>query len=171
MGIEGEYPVALGASKGMEDEQTPVESEGARFIIEEALKVDERPLYIACQGAVTDVASALLICPEIAERITIIWIGGAAYPNGGFEFNLMMDIHAANVIFASKAELWQIPMDVYKQFGVSLAELQLKVHPCGKVGKYLFEQLEEFNHKAAVYNMAWPHGEAVSYTHLTLPTN
>lgn len=50
-------------------------------------------------------------------------------------------------------------MDVYKQFGVSLAELQLKVHPCGKVGKYLFEQLEEFNHKAAVYNMAWPHGE------------
>ena len=68
MGIEGEYPVALGASKGMEDEQTPVESEGARFIIEEALKVDERPLYIACQGAVTDVASALLICPEIAEK-------------------------------------------------------------------------------------------------------
>ena len=44
MGIEGEYPVALGASRGMEDEQTPVESEGARFIIEEALKVDERPL-------------------------------------------------------------------------------------------------------------------------------
>ena len=41
MGIEGEYPVALGASKGMEDEQTPVESEGARFIIEEALKVDD----------------------------------------------------------------------------------------------------------------------------------
>lgn len=102
MGIEGEYPVALGASKGMEDEQTPVESEGARFIIEEALKVDERPLYIACQGAVTDVASALLICPEIAERITIIWIGGAAYPNGGFEFNLMMDIHAANVILLQK---------------------------------------------------------------------
>lgn len=23
----------------------------------------------------------------------------------------------------------------------------------------MFEQLEEFNHKAAVYNMAWPHGE------------
>ena len=59
-------------------------------------------MYIACQGAVTDVASALLICPEIAERITIIWIGGAAYPNGGFEFNLMMDIHAANVIFLQK---------------------------------------------------------------------
>ena len=31
MGIEGEYPVALGASKGMEDEQTPVESDGRQI--------------------------------------------------------------------------------------------------------------------------------------------
>ena len=50
-------------------------------------------------------------------------------------------------------------MDVYKQFGVSLAELQLKSASMWvKIGKYLFEQLEEFNHKAAVYNMAWPIG-------------
>lgn len=159
MGLTGRYPVLMGAATGMKDEETPIDSEGARFIIEEAMKDDPRPLYIACQGAVTDVASALLMKPEIAERMTIIWIGGGDYPRGGFEFNLMMDIHAANVIFSSRAPLWQVPMSLYKVMAVSLAELQLKVRPCGKIGEYLFKQMVEFNHYAAKYNMAWPHGE------------
>lgn len=158
MGIKGICPVLMGAAKEMPDEQTPVESEGARFIIEEAMK-EETTLYVACLGAVTDVASALLMKPEIANRIIIIWIGGGTYPEGGQEANLMMDIDAANVIFASNAEVWQIPRNVYKMFGVSLAELQLKVKPCGEIGRYLFEQLVEFNHKASLNNRPWPYGE------------
>lgn len=159
MGLKDEYPVLLGAPRGLEGEQIPIESEGAKFIIEEAMKDDDRPLYIACQGAVTDVATALLMKSEIAEKIVVIWIGGAGYPEGGFEFNLAMDIAAANVIFASKAEVWQVPMGVYKMFGVSLAELQLKVKPCGAIGRYLFEELVEMNQKAAKANIQWPHGE------------
>ncbi len=159
MGLKDQYPVKLGASRGLEDEKTPIDSEGARFIIEEAMKDDKGPLYIACQGAVTDVASALLMKPEIADRMTVIWIGGGDYPKGGFEFNLMMDIHAVNVIFSSKVPVWQVPMSLYKVMAVSLAELQLKVRPCGEIGKYLFEQMVDFNHVAAKYEMAWPHGE------------
>lgn len=159
MDLEGKYPVLMGASKGMTDETTPVDSEGARFIIEEAMKDDDRPLYVACQGAVTDVASALLMQPEIAERMTVIWIGGGGYPEGGFEFNLMMDIHAVNVLFSSKTDVWQIPMSLYKTMAVSLAELQQKVLPCGKIGEYLFTQMVEFNHYASDFNMVWPHGE------------
>ena len=159
MGLKNQYPVKLGAPRALEDENTPIDSEGARFIIEEAMKEDKRPLYIACQGAITDVASALLMKPEIAERMTVIWIGGADYPKGGFEFNLMMDINAVNVVFSSKVPVWQVPMSLYKVMAVSLAELQLKVRPCGKIGKYLFEQLVDFNHVAAKYEMDWPQGE------------
>lgn len=159
MELEGKYPVLMGASKGMTDESTPVDSEGARFIIEEAMKEDDRSLYVACQGAVTDVASALLMQPEIAKRMTVIWIGGGDYPKGGFEFNLMMDIHAANVLFSSKTDVWQIPMSLYKTMSVSLAELQQKILPCGKIGEYLFTQMIEFNHYASDFNMVWPHGE------------
>mgnify|MGYP002619166003 FL=1 len=159
MGLKDQYPVKLGAPRGLEDEKTPIDSEGARFIIEEAMKDDKRPLYIACQGAVTDVASALLMKPEIADRMTVIWIGGGDYPKGGFEFNLMMDIHAVNVIFSSNVPVWQVPMSLYKVMAVSLAELQLKVRPCGEIGKYLFEQMVDFNHVAAKYDMEWPHGE------------
>ena len=159
MGLSGRYPVLHGAARPMQDSFTPIDSEGARFIIQEALQEDPRPLYIACQCAITDVASALLLCPEIAERMTVIWIGGGDYPNGGFEFNLEMDPAAVNTVFSSQVPVWQIPMGLYKQFAVSLAELQLKVYPCGALGKYLFEQLVEANERFAKQNWLWPHGE------------
>ncbi len=159
MGVKEQYPVYMGAARGLENEETPIDCEGVRFLIDEAMREDERPLYIACQGSLTDVASALLIKPEIAERMTVIWIGGGDYPVGGFEFNLMMDVHAVNVVFSSKVPVWQVPKSLYKVMAVSLAELQLKVRPCGAIGKYLFEQMTDFNHYAAKYEMAWPHGE------------
>lgn len=90
--------------------------------------------------------------------MTAIWIGGGDYPNGGFEFNLMQDINAGNVLFSSQMPVWQIPMKVYKTLSVSLAELQYKVEPCGEIGKYLFENLVALNEKLAIIPH-WPHGE------------
>ncbi|HJD47184.1 MAG TPA: nucleoside hydrolase [Candidatus Mediterraneibacter norfolkensis] len=159
MGLKDRYPVLLGAEREIPTPESHIDTEGARFIIEEALSDEERPLYIVCQGALTDVASALLMKPEIAGRMKVIWVGGGTYPQGGREANLMMDINAANIVFASEVELWQIPRNVYKMFGVSLAELQLKVRPCGKIGEYLFRQLVEFNMKAAATGGPWPYGE------------
>ena len=158
MHVREEYPVFLGAGTPLADEQTPIESEGARFIIEEAMRDDPRPLFIGMQGAITDLASAILMEPRICERMTAIWIGGGVYPEGGFEFNLIQDVHAANVVFGSAMPLWQVPMNVYKQMTVSLAELQLKVRPYGQIGRYLFEQMAEFNVHAAD-SPNWPHGE------------
>ena len=159
MDLTGDYPVLLGSGLPMADEQTPADTEGARFIIEEAMKDDPKPLFIACQGSLTDVASAILLEPAICERMTIIWIGGGNYPEGGFEFNLKQDIAAANVVFQSKVPVWQVPMGVYKQMSVTLAELQLNVKPHGRIGKYLFEQMVAFNDKAGNSDYHWPHGE------------
>ncbi len=115
MGLSGQYPVCKGAPLPMMDEQTPVDSEGARYIIEEAMKEDERPLFVVFQGTLTDLASALLLEPCIASRLTAIWIGGGSWPDGGVEFNLKQDVHAANVVFGSQVPLWQVPKDAYKQ--------------------------------------------------------
>ena len=158
MHLQGEYPVLMGAGSPMPDEKTPVDSEGARFIIQQALKDDPRPLYIGLQGSITDLASAILLEPKICDRIIAIWIGGGDYPEGGNEFNLSQDIHAANAVFKSNVQLWQVPKTVYKQFSVSLAELQTKAAPYGKIGRYLFEQMVEFNDKWADISF-WPHGE------------
>ena len=158
MGIPGAYPVRLGSSVPLKDLRTPSPSPAAEFIIEEALRDDPRPLYIGMQGSLTDLASAILMEPRICQRMTAIWIGGGVYPTGNQEFNLMQDINAANVVFASSMPLWQVPQNVYKQFSVTLAELQLKVKPCGTIGEYLFRQMADLNLRLAD-NPDWPHGE------------
>jgi inosine-uridine nucleoside N-ribohydrolase len=118
------------------------------LIIEEAMKDDDRPLHVAFYGPVTDMASALILEPKIEERgIRVIWIGGGAWPNGGREYNLSNDIHAANVIMKSKLEIWQVPRSTYRTMSVGYAELIEKVYPQGEIGKYLVEQLLEFNAK------------------------
>jgi len=158
MGVEDKYCVYLGSNIPLCDEKNPIVTPGAKFIVEEAMKEDSRPLYIGMQGAITDLACAILMEPKICERMTCIWIGGGDYPNGGAEFNLAQDIKAANIVFGSSMEVWQVPRIVYKQFGTSLAELQTKVRPYGKIGKYLFEQTVEFNNNMLLFE-SWPHGE------------
>lgn len=146
MGLEDAVRVEDGAPLAMPDEATPADSPGARLIIDEAMKDDDRPLHIAFYGPLTDMASALLIEPMIQERnLRVIWIGGGTWPSGGREYNLSNDIHAANVIMKSKLEVWQVPRSTYRTMSVSYAELIEKVYPQGEIGKYLIEQLIEHN--------------------------
>lgn len=158
MEIEDHCPVLMGSAVPLEDREHYIDSEGMEFIIQEAMKEDPRPLYIACQGAITDLACAIIKEPKICSRMTAIWIGGGIWPEGGREFNLMQDINAANVVFASDMAVWQVPMDVYKLMSVSLAELEYKVQPCGEIGNYLFSQLVDYNVKLGGIQH-WPHGE------------
>ena len=148
MEMKGSVRVEKGAAHAIPDEKTPVDSAGARLIIEEAMKEDERPLHIAFLGPLTDMASALLLEPEIAKKdIKVIWIGGGNWPSGGGEYNLSNDIHAANVIMKSGLELWQIPRNVYRMVPVTFAEMTKKVKPYGAVGKYLVDNVIQFNNE------------------------
>lgn len=141
-----------GAPNALPDDSTPVPSAGASLIIEEALRDDDRPLHVAFYGPLTDMASALLMEPGIQERdVKVVWIGGGAWPDGGQEYNLSNDIHAANVVMRSSVEVWQIPKSVYRLMGVSYAELLEKVYPMGELGRYLVEQLIDFNARQVPY--------------------
>lgn len=160
MGLRGKYPVYMGAPLPIVDELTPRVSEGAQFIIDEAMREDEKPLFVVFLGAITDLACAYLMEPRIAERMTAVWIGGGEWPIGEVEFNLANDINAANVVFSSNIPLWQVPKNVYKQVAVSLAELQVRVSPYGKIGAYLFRQMVEFNEEMGDRGGNWPHGES-----------
>lgn len=53
-------------------------SEAVRFIIQEAERESDNPLYVLCIGATTNVAKALIICPQIAQKMTIVTIGGSS---------------------------------------------------------------------------------------------
>ena len=110
------------------------------------MKDDPRPLHVAFLGPLTDMASALLIEPQLAKRnVRVVWIGGGEWPVGGREYNLLNDIAAANVVYRSGIEIWQIPSPVYKMMAVSYAELHERVFDKGPLGKYLVEQLIDWN--------------------------
>ena len=158
-----DMPVYHGSCEKLANEQDIQESEGADFLIEEARRECDEPLYVLCMGALTNVAVALNKAPDIADKFICIWIGGGFYPQGGWEFNLFNDIHAANVVFKSKVELWQVPMETYCTMQLGYAELQQKVMPCGEIGKYLFEQMVEFGMKADwVAGESWSLGDSPS---------
>lgn len=148
MNMLGQVKVVDGATDAMSDENTPVDSEGARFIIEEAMKEDDRPLHIMFLGPLTDMATALLLEPKIAEKnIKVIWIGGGTWPSGGSEYNLNNDIPSANCVFKSSLEVWQIPRNVYRMMPVTFSELYERVYPHGEIGRYLAQNVIDFNNE------------------------
>lgn len=69
-----------------------------------------RMLYVLAIGAITNVASALLMDPAIIGSIVIVWLGGHAYNHpSNREFNLYQDVPAAQVVFDSGVPLVHVP--------------------------------------------------------------
>ena len=161
-----DVPLLKGSQTMLASPEDCPPSEGADFIVREALREDERPLYIAIQGSLTDLAIAYNREPRIADCLTAIWIGGAQYPEGGDETNLRNDLLAAKVVFASPIPIWQIPINVYANMELSLAELVDRVRPNGEIGAYLCEQMltlnEWYGRVTAGKRYDFPHGESWS---------
>jgi inosine-uridine nucleoside N-ribohydrolase len=135
-----------GATQKMAAANEPVRSAGTQAIIDEAMRSDTAlPLSVAVGGGLTEVASALMIEPRIAERMSIVWIGGNAYPTGGpNEYNFMIDPLAAQHVFnATNVPIWQVPSDVYADCQISDTEIQAYVAPCGDIGAWLYDQLKQ----------------------------
>lgn len=151
MGLSNPPPVLRGSETAMPDDQTPVKSEGVDFIIKEALRTDTKlPLYVVCGAGLTEIASALLSHPEIADKLTLVWIGGPEYgglayppPRGSkIEYNLNIDMAAARAVFnRTEVKIWQVPRNAYRQPLISFAELVLHVKSSGKTGEWLYQEL------------------------------
>jgi purine nucleosidase len=151
MGIEQQVTVANGAPSSIADEQTPFNSAGAQLIIAESkLATAQEPLFVAFLGPLTDMASAILLDPEVVHRdVVVIWIGGVGYGGvetyPGIEFNLRNDIAAANVVYDSGITVWQVPSNVYSMVSVSYTELEEKIGGTSKLADYLISQMVEWN--------------------------
>ncbi|WP_432989526.1 nucleoside hydrolase [Dactylosporangium sp. CA-233914] len=139
-------PVYTGSNTPLRDTRSPRVTDGARAIVKEATRTDTTlPLFVTCGGSLTDVASALLMEPAIAKKFTLVWIGGAPHPAGGFEYNLSLDTAAGQVVFnESDVAIWQVTSAAYGQCLVSFAELELELGQAGKVGNYLLDALDDF---------------------------
>lgn len=148
LGCDDECPVLRGAKEFMVSRDESILSPAAEFIVEQALAHGERGeiLYIVAIAAITNVASAILMNPDIIQYITVIWLGGHPYYwNMYNEFNLRQDIHAAQVLFDSGVPLIHVPCrNVAEQVRSCPAELALYVKGRGEIGDYLYQSFCDF---------------------------
>lgn len=132
--------VFKGSRGYLTDEKTPQESAAARDLADRAKKYSpENPLYVVAIGAITNVASALLMDSDIRENIVVVWLGGhARHYHDTYEFNMRQDVAAARVVMSSGAPFVQLPcMGVVSQFAVSKAELEAWLIGKNKIADYL----------------------------------
>ena len=124
--MEERVDVFKGSDRYLSDESTPVISDAARDLAERVKDYSpENPLYVVAIGAITNVASAILLNPQVAENTVIVWLGGhGLHYHDTAEFNMQQDVAAARVVMGSGAPFVQLPcFGVVSAFTVSGAEL------------------------------------------------
>ena len=134
--------VKRGSTRYLSCENEYAESEAARNLAEIAMSyTPQKPLYIVSIGAITNIASAILMQPAIIDRIVIIWLGGnALHWQDTSEFNMSQDVAAARIIFGCGAAVVQLPcMGVVSAFTVSGHELEYWLRGKNKLCDYLVD--------------------------------
>jgi inosine-uridine nucleoside N-ribohydrolase len=144
--------VLRGSTDYLADEATPHESEAAHDLIEKALASDD-PLYVVAIGAITNVASAILLEPRIIERIVVVWLGGhALYWPHTREFNLKQDVPAARLIFDCGVPVVHLPCaGVTTHLRTTVPEIDQYVAGRGAIGDYLADTFKSYRDD----HMAW----------------
>lgn len=121
----------------------PIETEAARFIVDQARRKDEGPVYVLAMGALTNIASALLMAPDIRDNLVVVWTAGfptyAPFSNLP-SLNLVQDRLASRFVFESNVPIVYLPgYHVGTQLKISLPEMERFVKGRGAIGDYLFE--------------------------------
>ena len=155
--------VFKGSRKYLPDEKTPVESEAASFMAKLSDEYSpEKPLYIVAIGAITNVASAMLKNPNMAENCVIVWLGGNGkhMPYAAREFNMMQDIAAARVILSSGVPFIDLPCGgVVTHFATTKPELEYWLKGKNPLADYLAQntiyEAESYAHGKPWSRVIW----------------
>lgn len=145
MGVSPEGLVFKGSDRYLGSLETPCRSAAALDLVERAMAA-RKPLYVVAIGAITNIASAILLEPRIIEKIVVVWLGGhALYWPHTVEFNLKQDIQAARLVFDCGVPVIQIPcMAVASHLITSVPELELYLEGKNDIGAYLTEIFRDY---------------------------
>lgn len=139
--------VFKGSTDYLSPDLTPQDNDAVRDLVDRAMASSEDdPLYVVAIGAITNVASAILMQPEIIKKIVVVWLGGHAlyWPNT-IEFNLRQDVPAARVVLDCGVPFIHVPCaGVTTHLFTTLTELDAFVRGKSRVGDYLCEVYEGY---------------------------
>ena len=138
-------PVLEGSREWLSDSNVAPSSPAAADLISRARSVGGGPLYVVAIGAPTNISSALLLAPEIIDRIVVIWLGGnSLYWPTAREFNLEQDLRSSRVLFDSGVALVHVPcFNVADHLSTTRDEVEHYVRPAGKVGAFLADRYNQ----------------------------
>ncbi len=147
MGGQKQVPVMRGSAGYLSSLEQPLASEAAEHLIATALSMPrDEPLYVVALGCATNVASALLLAPQIIHKIVVVWTSAfpSHAPHVNQSFNLEQDVLASQWLYESGVPLVYLPgYQVGAQLRLSLAEVERYVAPHGQIGRYLYELFAE----------------------------
>ncbi len=150
--------VFYGSRNYLASETSFQESEAARDLVERSKgRAFGNPLYVVAIGAITNIASAILMDPTVVDRIVLVWLGGHAHhwPDTR-EFNMIQDIAAARVVFNSKVPLVQLPcMGVVQNLSTSKPELTYWLKEQNPLCDYLLEYTTNVAEEESQNNPCW----------------
>ena len=142
MGVDFADRVYRGSVGYLDSYDRPQRSAAVEHLIETAKTASlDEPLHVAVIGAPTNIASALLLAPEIIGKIVISWTAG--YPTWvkGIpqpSFNMEQCILSSQLLFDSGVPLVYLPgFHVGAQLRLSLPEVETWVKGRGAIGDYL----------------------------------
>ncbi len=139
-------------------DQCPGESEAVDHLIKTANNPErEGPLYVVAIGGATNIASALMRAPEIAEKIVIIWLAGnSLFWNSTMEANLHRDTIASEHIFNCGVPLVLLPAwNVVVQLRTTIFELEHYLKDKNDICDYLLHIVRDFHDKRCPEGLAW----------------
>ena len=139
------YP---GSTAWLTGRQEPEKSPAALNLIERAMASPlDDPLYVVAIGAITNIASAILLEPDIIRRIVVVWLGGQPHDlHFAREFNLMQDPSASQLVFDCGVPLVQIPcLGVASHLLTTVPELEGALKGQNAISDFLFERFCEYH--------------------------
>ena len=147
MNVKPEDFAFKGSTKYLTKELKQETSPATDDMIKKALQHSpQNPLYVVAVGAITNVANAILLKPEITKNIVVVWLGGNAHhwPDTR-EFNLSQDKDAGNVILDSGVPFVQYPcMGVVSQFTTTVPEMEYYLKGHNDISDYLLDIYKDY---------------------------
>lgn len=111
----------------------------------------ENPLYVAAIGAITNIATAILLEPGIIDRMVLVWLAGNDFNDSPNVYNIYQDVTSAQIIFDSGVPLIHVPCNyVTSHLITGVPELETCIGGKNELCNHLVEMVKEYgnNHYA-----------------------
>ncbi|MFW5699724.1 MAG: nucleoside hydrolase, partial [Bacteroidota bacterium] len=148
--MENEVPTLRGGNDRMYDWGDMAQHSAATYeIIKQARRLPEgEKIPVIALGALTNVASAIYIAPDIENKIEVYWLGTSynfeTNTSKRTDFNAIMDVQATEIMLSSQVTMHIIPVNVAGKMTFDFEETKNRLQGIHPLADYIIDRW--YNH-------------------------